>query len=829
MRSKNDNKIIFALTIGISTMMALNSGIVAYAEGEDANIDSNPDNSGEVAQQEVNTSDSQFQETADQAIQQAAQAENAVDTAASNADEMIVQIKETVTTYDGGTIAEPSVENLSEEVGKANEDGLVDNLEQTADVIGEASDHIEDAVAVDEISNEAAQEAVSCAQEVVATADNMSGLVEDTEQKAQELVETIESANSKEEALETYNELETLIEQTQETVSVQQQYIDEMTQQYNDAKQTLLEAEENYANAIDDAEANVQDAKDQLEQAKTTVENIESALEEANDKLEYEQKAAQTLNDANLVNSWESQRAYLKLLVVNYILPQMEGQMIDPDTVVIANPPGFDTQDCKYYSFTYTDADGNEITRYFNYDRSDKKQSSNRYAGLGNSAQIVVYEKTEDEIKANDHLFEYYAGVTFTRNELTTKANAGDFAVFVYEDDNNNKVYLVKEELCAAIDAGTIIETSEGYTLTNGTKVTEVVQGANSKVKGGDYTIDVSNAPDLEAFLANADATAQQYQALSSVVNDTKDAIEVASDEVDKLEDAIGTLKNKHGNPILTAAGALGVSDVATYLGITVTQDQADVLNHMTVQEAVAYLDAMLAGANAKVADAVATLDALNEKLEEIGQSIGEDGTIAEDDLENADGAIDMQVNAEGVVELQENGVVTIDAEDVPLSAEVVPEDFGSATGEEQVQAGTTIIPDAGVLNGASIAEYITTYDDVDSIAFFEISEPTTGVRGDVEAQTSIQTPLTASFDSISIAMDQVQQDETGETEIQDSAVPRANKAIEDEESAKAALPDNDVAQKKDSGFLWLILALTGAVVGSDRTSEKIKNSSYKK
>ena len=142
MRNKNDNKIIFALTIGISTMMALNSGIVAYAEGEDANIDSNPDNSGEVAQQEVNTSDSQFQETADQAIQQAAQAENAVDTAASNADEMIVQIEETVTTYDGGTIAEPSVENLSEEVGKANEDGLVDNLKQTADVIGEASDHI---------------------------------------------------------------------------------------------------------------------------------------------------------------------------------------------------------------------------------------------------------------------------------------------------------------------------------------------------------------------------------------------------------------------------------------------------------------------------------------------------------------------------------------------------------------------------------------------------------------------------------------------------------------------------------------------------------------
>ena len=848
MKNKKDNKIIFALTVGISTMMALNTGITAYAESEDAVADANTPN--ETVEQNVEAPASEVQESAQQVVEQVQETTEAVDTAASSAEEMMTQMSETVTPDDGGTIASPAVENLAEEVAQAQEEQLVENIQEASETVEEVSTQVEEAAVYDTTANEAAVETVEAVNEVVTTADNMAGLVEDTNAKADELVETIENTDDKDVARDTYTELETLVAQTQETVDQQQAYIDEMTQQYDDAKQALLEAEAKYEEAVNAAEGNVEEAENTLANAQETVENIESALEEAQNKLDYEKAAADTLNEATLENNWPSQRAYLKLLVVNYILPQMEGEMIDPDTVVVDRPVSFDTQDYNYYSFTYTDSKGNEVTRFFNYDRADKKLSKNRYSNLGTSEQIVVYEKSQDEIEANNHLFEYYDGVSFTRNELTSMANSGQLDVFVYEDADNNKKYWVREELNAAIERGDVVQTPDGYVFTQeneelaGTVVTEVVQAANSKVRGGEYIIDTSNAPDLETFLANADATADQYQALSSVVTDTKEAVESAQDEVDELKGAIGTLKNKHGNPVLKAVDALGVNDVATYLGIEVTQDQADVLNNMTVREAIAYLDAMLAGANAKVEEATATLDTLNEKLDELALSLTEDGVIVAGTIPGTE-APNAEVAGPEAVTDEDDSVVFIETAAVPMAAEVIAEDVIPATpaapsDETVAVAVTAIAPSDETLtaDNMAVADAETAAQEVtidqaalEMIAMTPVTE--TSVIGDAQLiggattiedgeailAAGIEMPQIEDLNSIEAAIEETQ---TAQAQISDTVVPRAPKIIDDEASAKTAFPTTQNTQKKDL-FWWWLLILAGAIAGSRDVSEKVK------
>lgn len=834
MKNKKDNKIIFALTVGISTMMALNTGITAYAEGEDALADTDTPN--ETVEQTVEAPVTEVQESAEQVVEQVQETAEAVDTAASNAEEMMTQMSETVTPDDGGTIASPAVEALAEEVAQAQEDQLVENIQEAGETVQEVTTLVEEAAVQDETANEAAMESVEAVNEVVTTADNMAGLVEDTNTKANDLVDTIENTDDEDVAKDAYAELETLVAQTQETVDQQQAYIDEMTQQYDDAKQALLEAEAKYEEAITAAEGNVEEAEDALAQAKETVENIESALEEAQDKLDYEKAAADAINDATLKCDWAYQRAYLKLLVVNYIIPQMEGEMIDPDTVVVDRPNSFDTQDYNYYSFTYTDSQGNEVTRFFNYDRADKKLSKNRYSNLGTSEQIVVYEKSQDEIEANNHLFDYYDGVSFSRSDIMNKANAGEFDVFVYEDADNNKTYWVREELNAAVERGDVVKTDDGYVFTEknedlaGTVVTEVVQAANSKVRGGEYIIDTSNAPDLESFLANADATADQYQALSSVVTDTREAVESAQGEVDDLEDAIGTLKNKHGNPVLKAVDALGVKDVATYLGIDVTQDQADVLNNMTVREAIAYLDAMLASANATVEEAVATLNTLNEKLDEIALSLAEDEIVVAGALPEAT-APDAEAAGPDVVvdeEVQTASVAFIEDAEVPMAGDVIADDVIptaapeniAAVNEASAIATDTTAPveatiDQGTLQDIAMNPIITTEDG----AFEELIGEATIDDGQVILAAGIEMPQVESFETIAAAMEDTQ---TAQAQISDAVVPRAPKLIEDEDSAKIAAPTNQQTQKKDL-FWWWLLILAGAIAGSRDISEKVK------
>lgn len=839
MKNKKDNKIIFALTVGISTMMALNTGITAYAESEDAVADTNTPS--ETVEQNVEAPVTEVQESAEQVVEQVQETTEAVDTAASSAEEMMTQMSETVTPDDGGTVAAPAVEALAQEVEQAQEEQLVENIQEASETVEEVSTQVEEAVVYDTTANEAAVETVEAVNEVVTTADNMAGLVEDTNAKADELVETIENTDDKDVARDTYTELETLVAQTQETVDQQQAYIDEMTQQYDDAKQALLEAEAKYEEAVNAAEGNVEEAENALVSAQETVENIESALEEAQNKLDYEKAAADTLNEATLENNWPSQRAYLKLLVVNYILPQMEGEMIDPDTVVVDRPNSFDTQDYNYYSFTYTDSQGNEVTRFFNYDRADKKLSKNRYSNLGTSEQIVVYEKSQDEIEANNHLFEYYDGVSFTRNELTSMANSGQLDVFVYEDADNNKKYWVREELNAAIERGEIVQTSDGYVFTQaneelaGTVVTEVVQAANSKVRGGEYIIDTSNATDLETFLANADATADQYQALSSVVTDTKEAVESAQGEVDELKGAIGTLKNKHGNPVLKAVDALGVNDVATYLGIEVTQDQADVLNNMTVREAIAYLDAMLAGASAKVEEATATLNTLNEKLDEIALSLTGDEAIVADAIPGTEAPSAETAGTE----------VVIEEVAVPMAADVIAEDVIPATpaapsDEAVAVAMTAIAPSDETLTAdnmavasAETAAQEVTIDQaaLEMIAMTPVTE--TSVIGDTQLiggattiedgeailAAGIEMPQIEDLNSIEAAIEETQ---TAQAQISDPVVPRAPKIIDDEASAKTAFPTTQNTQKKDLLWWWLLI-LAGAIAGSRDVSEKVK------
>ena len=81
----------------------------------------------------------EVQESAEQVVEQVQETTEAVDTAASSAEEMMTQMSETVTPDDGGTVAAPAVEALAQEVEQAQEEQLVENIQEASETVEEVS------------------------------------------------------------------------------------------------------------------------------------------------------------------------------------------------------------------------------------------------------------------------------------------------------------------------------------------------------------------------------------------------------------------------------------------------------------------------------------------------------------------------------------------------------------------------------------------------------------------------------------------------------------------------------------------------------------------
>jgi hypothetical protein len=718
---KNRN-LMSALTIGISAMMALSTPITAYAsdpaqeapEPTPTEPTTEQTSSQEAVQVQESVTES-AQEQADVVQEAATEAAESALNEATEAAETILQGNEEagippITDDEAGTIVDQAVEDLAEAAKEIVEDqtdagGNVD--ESAATHLQEASDSMdairEDLKAADTANNNAdaaAQEmatqgenAFENATQATQVSQDMIQDTKDAQQKADEIVEAINNASSVAEAEAAYKQLEDNIADTETSLADKKAYYDRLMDNYEKAKAELRKAEEAlgvyekaYSRNLDEAYAKAQTAEEDIAAAQAKVDNLSKAIDHVEDELMDEVKEAELAAEAfdNVTASdWGQQRELMKSTVENYIIPQLEGKNITD--VSWERVPGFDRQDNNYCAITYK-VDGVSVTRYFNYDRINRSDGPDRYSGsvLGGAWGIAVYEKSAEEIEADNFLRAVYANdPAYYKNhipgkpdatdgktlpELRARANQGEFDVFSFVNKQGQKVMMTRPMLDEAIQAGDIIREEDGKLKTSeGVEVKMIVQNSNSLIHQGNAYL-IANESDVtvkhkkailnalklnhseeeaqkmydamvvansnyHAYLNEARAVindegvtehvlAQKYERYGEAVDKAQAAVDQAKDEAEKLTGAIDELKETRKSRKVLAVDVLKVDDIATYLGIQVSAERAQELNNMTVQEALDALDDYLKAANENLEIASENLDNLKQQYKDAEQAL---------------------------------------------------------------------------------------------------------------------------------------------------------------------------------------------------------------
>ncbi len=693
---KNDirnTNLMAALTIGITAMMSLSTPVTAYAadpNDPNATIDNTPNEpqTQQESQEQAIQVDPVTTEAHDQAEVVQETATEATDSALAKATEAAETILmgneeagiEAATAGEAGTISDKAIDTLIEAaqditVNEYDEDGnitdasAVTHLENATEAIETVKAELQAAetanynaeVTAQTIDDEAdvAFENASAAIEV---SENIEKDVQETQKKADELIDAIKEAESEEAAQALYDELTEAVTNAETSVADKKAYYVRLMENYDKAVAELRRAEEAletfekaYSKNVDDAYSKAQEAEQDIEEAQTKVNNLADALETVEQKLVQEANDADEVSDAFAAVTkadWNLQGNAAMSVVENYIIPQLEGK--DISNVQWEVIKGFDRQDYNYSKITYTE-NGNEVTRYFNIDRLNKEASDDRYVKLGSSYGVAVYEKTEEELAAEAFLIEQYGNGT-AYNTLKDKANAGDLDVFKYTNEDGGRVLLTREMLNAALESGDIIDDNGEMKTKDGQVVQEIVQNQNNLLHDGNAflvanEVDVTSTKKYKNQIINAlnnsngsEEAAAKYDAMvdanhtyntyiaatKSVVNEdgenehhlsakynsydevvleAQKAVDGAKEEAEKLTEAIDELKENKKNRTILAVDALGVTDIAGYLGIEVTAERATELNNMTVSQAITALDGYLEDAGKKVETAESNLE----------------------------------------------------------------------------------------------------------------------------------------------------------------------------------------------------------------------------
>jgi hypothetical protein len=582
-----NQKLISAMLVGISAMMSISSPITAYAQDDENNI---PDITPETAE----TSENENTESSSEESVTAEAQELAAETT-----EAIEEASETLET----------IENV--------EEASIESLDTAAEKIDDVETDLLEADQADQAADEAAVEMVENVDEAVKVAESAQKSAQEAKEQVEDLVEDITTAESVEDAQKSYDELVKVIEDTSFDINAKKEYFNELNGKYEEAKERLVQAEADYEAALNDASDDATAAREELEKAQAEVDTLGTIVEETKEKMEAQVEPAKEIKDSadKVVVDWGPQRNFMYTIIREYYIPQLVDSGAT-DIKVEKYVKGYDTQDYNYNIITYKDSNGQKQTLYFNYDRADKYiKENNRYDNnaLGKSTDIVIFEKTQEEIDANDYLKKYFAANP-TNENIRNMANSGKLDVFAYVEDGKTQ-FMVRKELEDALENGSITIDQEGKLYMGDAEIHEVIQNQNSKVHGGTNVVDTSDQAFID-FYTKAQERVDTYTNYEVAVENAGNAVDEAVEKAEQLEDAIDTLKDNRTNRIVKATEVLGVDDIAAYLNIEVTPEEANLLNNMTLNQAIRYLDRKLSEAKDKVAEAQADLDIILEQKE---------------------------------------------------------------------------------------------------------------------------------------------------------------------------------------------------------------------
>ena len=552
-----NRRLVSALTVGISAMMALATPITAYANGEaTAPVDDNPTpatESNASSQTESAPAVTEPAEAQAEVVQEAVAAEpvqtentdasqEQLQSAAVEAETAANEILSSDTGAKAGEAGAVADAQINDVITAANaivndadgDPAALTSLDAAADKAGEVKQVLDEAGEADKQADVHETEMVSEAKnvsdnvtEATKKADDMLKDTEETQKKADALIESINKAESAEDANKAYDDLTKLVDDTKFNLDALQTFYDGLLKSYNEAKGKLLEAEQNmqtaeteFSNKLGSADQTTQDAQQDIADAKEKVDKLADALDKVEDKLS-DAADVEGLKNASgkdwagkIAGNIDKKRGVMKSVVENYYMTQklkvdlVRGEGYETTWQFIKEGDNdesmysIDKQEYNYAKFTYyyKDEDGKIVqgTKYFNWDSIEKQYNGNWQTNANATAGdvIVVYEKTQDEYEANKLLNEKYNGIIKNTNKLRTMVNNGQMDVYVYEGADGKKEYIAIDDANKMIAEGTIVKDADGNMMVDGTgaKLKLVVQNQNNLFHNANCLVVGSNA-----------------------------------------------------------------------------------------------------------------------------------------------------------------------------------------------------------------------------------------------------------------------------------------------------------------------------------------------
>ena len=691
-----NRKVIRSITLGLAAFMALQSPMAVFAEegGEPAG-DPAPapaTNTEETAapvdvEQGVADTAQEAAETLAEAIGDPqvldvnADTNESTTTSETVADSIADVLDAGETTFDMVTESNRPANEVKVEQAAAALETVVENNEKDGVIQVAATDveHVQQDLIVAENavvdSNAAAIDAVDNFHAAVEMAGKAEQSMDKALQDADNYIDTINNAGSVAEAQQAKADIDGLVNDLAENMKLQREAYDNYVTKYNTAKGELQAAEERFNNAIGHATSEVADAGNQLKAAQDKVNKLKSQVDSAvNDINNQNDGVLSILEKLDKVENEElkdfnGQRELFLAIIQNYpgfVEENAEVKRIDRcnnnNTTVIGDNGKFNYFKVTYNVTVQNEDGGSHVesrVKYFNYDRANKSQVHED----GSSKNIIIYEKTQQEIDATNHLKDY---LTKNNEKYPTNSKAKDYQsladgyrVFTYKDANGDDAYVLKKELENAnlfekevVDGKTVYYAkNEDGTIDSvgisGEQLSEVIQNQNNKYNNPEnkkYKLDVDNDEQFKAFIeAHRNESYDlwnQYKVYQNQVKEAQNSLKTAQSDVTTLTNAISAIATVKGKgeemSVVSDAGRLkldaALRDLKVpedkweqYLGLdseTADGIALDDLLGMPVRDALSTLDDLLGSAEKKLEAAESKLATLQQKKEKAGEDL---------------------------------------------------------------------------------------------------------------------------------------------------------------------------------------------------------------
>ena len=384
-----NDKVIRAMAIGISAMLATTTPMTALAagEGEGTTPEGNDDNNIVVTPEAG---------IADQAQAAAKEADKAVETAEKSATDVKSEVADQVV---AGEAKDTQGKDLSQGILNANakvEDKTVkdgSSLKDAESAVESADTKLGVAEANDKLSDAELNKAADAAANAGQTAVEAKDAMQDAQKKVDGQIENIKDAASISDANAAYEEVKTTVDQAQADFDAKLGKYNTAKTAYEEAAQKVADYEKAYEAAINRADADAVAAAEKLATAQKNAEELAKALEAAKaavdtsaaGALDIADKEALTRGDNGL--NWKNEDQLFISIMQNYYLPEV--QKITADDIKVVRRQGEDNNTKNYFEVTYTDENGNKQTKYYNYVMDDKQTSKDN---------IVIFEKRIEEV-----------------------------------------------------------------------------------------------------------------------------------------------------------------------------------------------------------------------------------------------------------------------------------------------------------------------------------------------------------------------------------------------------------------------------------------------